>query len=242
MTISQGGTDMAEVTETGIGEYEVQGVTAEEFEHAREVFAGSISGIEGDAGTATGEATKLDYEYDRASGLVRMTVHAFPTNLEKLPNHIASRALRQVLARAFTTAAVEAGDARKPNHYGVYDYVIPTLTNNTRNDLQFSSQALTNGTLYSYTGTIASGANGELFEADSSKLSGTGVGGEVIYQLSDGTPLKIDFFLNTIWTHTFTAGFSGGNAGRYKTPDVGNTDPSLDGYTYLNPTITIAGI
>lgn len=231
---------MARVNETDIGQYEIHGVSQEELESARRFLGGGLTGIDEDSGTAVGASTRIDYDYDRTSGLLRLTVSAYPANLVDIPPHIASRALKRVLHRAFTAPDAASVGASKPGRYGVYDYVIPTLTNNTRFDLNFSTQTMGNGTLYSYTGTVKSGASGELFEADSTKLSGTGVGGTVVYLLSDGTPLAIEFFLNTIWTHTFTAGFTGPNAGRYPAPVVADVTPSLDGYTYLNPTITIA--
>jgi hypothetical protein len=237
---------MAEVIETGVGTYEVLGVTEEEVFHARETFASGISGIEADSGSAEGESTKLDYEWDHGANVVRITVHSFPSDLQDLPPETASKALLGVLARGFEVpagAAAGVADKVKPNRYGVYNYVVPLLTNNTRLDLNFSSQTMGNGTLYSFSSSVAAGAStSNLFEADSTKLSGTGVGGTVYYQLTDGTPLRIDFFLNTIWTHSLTAAFTGANAGKYKAVEVTDTDPSLDGYTYLNPTITIAGL
>jgi hypothetical protein len=210
----------------------IDGVTAEQMEAAGKYLARSgVEGFNGHSGSVRGECFAAEYEFDPSTGV--LTVHP-----SELP-HAFRKAPEAAVAPAFSRL-VQSVLVGLPNKYGVYDYVLPTITNNSGGVLTYSSSNASNGTIQITNNRIAAGSSVQAFEADSTKLSGTGVGGTCVYQLADGqTTLQIAYFLNTIYTHTFTAGLQGGNAARYTTT-LSNTDPKLDGYTYLTPTVTLA--
>jgi hypothetical protein len=210
---------------------EIEGVTADQMATAgRYLERNGVKGYDGHSGSVRGDCFAADYEYDPASGKLVVTASELP--------HAFRQAPPEAVVPGFRTLA-QAVLLGRPNKYGVYDYVYPTITNNSGSLLTYSSSNPTNGTIEITNTKIANGQSLQAFEADSSKLSGTGVGGTCAYTFADGqTTLQITYFLNTIWTHTFTPGLQGGNAARY-TATATNTDPTLDGYTYLNPTITV---
>ncbi len=210
---------------------EIEGVTADQMATAgRYLERSGVKGYHGHSGSVRGDCFAADYEFDPASGRLVVTASELP--------HAFRQAPPEAVVPAFSTLA-KAVLLGRPSKYGVYDYVYPTITNNSGSLLTYSSSNASNGTISITNNKIATGQSLEAFEADSSKLSGTGVGGTCAYTFADGqTTLQISYFLNTIYTHTFTAGLQGGNAARY-TVALSNTDPVLDGYTYLNPTITV---
>ena len=212
----------------------LDGVTPEQMENAGKYLElNRVTGFSGNSGALVGDCFKAEYSYDPASGILVVTPSELPHAFRKAP--------AAAVAPAFT-GLVRNALLGRPSKYGVYDYVYPTITNQSGGTLTYSTSDATNGTISITNSKIANGSSLEAFEADSSKLSGTGVGGSCIYTLADGqTTLSITYFLNTIYTHTFTVGLQGGNAARYTATATG-TDPTLDGYTYLNPTVTLAKV
>jgi hypothetical protein len=210
----------------------IEGVTADQMAAAEKYLARSgVEGFDGHSGSVRGECFAADYDFDPSTGVLTVTPSELPHAFRQAPEATVAPAFRSL---------VQAVLVGLPNKYGVYDYVIPTITNNSGGILTYSSSNATNGTIEITNTKIASGSSVQAFEADSSKLSGTGVGGTCVYTLADGqTTLQIAYFLNTIYTHTFTAGLQGGNAARYST-SLSGTDPSLSGYTYLTPTVTLS--
>ncbi|MEO6500434.1 MAG: hypothetical protein ABIQ09_00810 [Jatrophihabitantaceae bacterium] len=206
-------------------------MTAEQMAAAGEYLARSgVEGFAGHSGAVRGDCFAAEYAFDPSTGVLTV-------NPSELP-HAFRTAPQATVAPAFG-ALIKAALQGLPGKYGVYDYVIPTIVNNSGGILTYSTSNATNGTIDITTSKIATGVTAQAFEADSSKLSGTGVGGTCVYTLSDGqTTLNIDYFLNTMYTHTFNAGLLGGNAGKY-TATKSNTDPTVDGYTYLTPTVTL---
>jgi hypothetical protein len=198
-----------------------------------------ISGFSGNEGTVKGECFTAEYRYDPAAKLLVVQSSEPPEAIRKAPPAIAALTFKRLI-QSVMTGRMMTTNTNKPNRYGIYDYVIPDITNNSGGTITYSGSNPTNGTISISNNKIDTGNTKEAFEADSSKLSGTGVGGTCDYTLADGqTVLTITYFLNTIYTHTFTAGLSGFNAPRYST-SLSGTDPTLDGYTYLNPTITLS--
>jgi len=205
----------------------------------------NCTGLEGNEGSAIGHCLDLAYRFDPATGTLDLSAQRLPENLQALPPELRVKAGSRLLANAMGVGrparpmalAATATYPNKPNRYGVYDYVTAWVTNSTGHAFTFKDQSLDHGTMFSYAGTIDANASvAQIFEADSAKLSGVGVGGSVDYVWADNTTvMTISFFLNTIYTHTFTVGFST----TALTSSVTDTDPSLDGYTYLNPQITI---
>ncbi len=214
---------------------EIAGVTAKHMEIIGTFLTRSgVVGFSGDEGSVTGDCFAAEYRYDAASGVLVVRPSRLPEAFEKAP--------AAAVAPAFQTLVRSIMVGRKPNNYGVYDYVIPNIDNESGGMITYSSSSPTNGTISISNNKIPTGGPQEAFEADSTKLSGTGVGGTCNYTLADGqTVLAITYFLNTIYTHTFTAGLQGGNAARYQTATA-STDPVLDGYTYLTPTITLTKV
>lgn len=206
-----------------------------------------VTGYEANQGILIGKCLQGSYLYDPSRQSLALEPESLPKNLMLLDEEIRSAALLSLLNNIL---GIGPGSnipgnkglqgKRHPGHYGVYDYVIPTIKNNSSGGFGFASQDMSNGTLYSYTQFVKSGDTVELFEADSTKLSGLGVGGTIVYLWGDNqTALNIKFFLNTIFTSTFTVGTTGPLANRLSVTITDNS-PDLDGYTYLNPVITVA--
>ncbi|CAG9257795.1 hypothetical protein [Paraburkholderia unamae] len=212
----------------------LEGVTPEQMAHvARYLERSGVKGFSGNAGALAGDCFKADYRYEPESGILVITPSELPHAFRKAPAGVAAPAFAGLVRNVLTG---------RPSKYGVYDYVYPTIDNQSGGTLTYSTSDPSNGTIEIKKNKIESGSSVEAFEADSTKLSGTGVGGTCTYTLADGqTTLVITYFLNTKFTHTFTVGLSGGNAARY-TATATNTDPSVDGYTYLNPTVTLAKV
>lgn len=224
-------------------------VTAQNFDRLKAYLrSNACTGLDGNEGTAIGHCLHLGYRFDPAAGTLHLSAQSLPKNLQSLPSNLRINAARRLLANAMGLGKpalgapmAAAGDyPSHPSRYGVYDYVIPYVTNQTSHAFTFKSQTMNEGTLFSNQGSIPSNASElQIFEADSSKLSGTGVGGSVEYVWADNTTvMTISFFLNTVFTHTFTVGFST----NMLTADVTNTDPDLSGYTYLDPKITVKSV
>jgi hypothetical protein len=220
-------------------------VTPENFDRLKVYLQhNDCTGLDGNEGTAIGACLNLGYRFDPAAGTLDLTAASLPANLETLPDELRIRAGRKLLGGVMgigqppRTMMLDANAyPYKPGRYGVYDYCLPYINNNTGHAFTFQDAPLTNGTMYSNLQTIPVGAAQlNIFEADSTKLSGTGVGGTVHYIWADNTTIMtITFFLNTIYTHSFTVGFSTTTL----TATITDTDPSLDGYTYLDPQITV---
>ncbi|HYI59480.1 MAG TPA: hypothetical protein VEX66_15025 [Microlunatus sp.] len=202
-----------------------QMATAEKF-----LTRNGIQGFNGDTGSLQGECFKAEYRYDRDASTLTVIPAELPEAFRTLPGDAVSPAFR-----ALATSIL----SRRLGDYGVYDYVTPTIDNQSKGVLDFSTTDPTNGTIAITTNRYEVGTKAEAFQAKSTKLSGVGVGGTCTYTLAGAqTTLVITYFLNTIFTHTFTVGLQGINASRYATTTTG-TDPYSSGYTYLQPTITI---
>jgi hypothetical protein len=217
-----------------VNEIEIADVTPERMEKiGRFLKRSGVTGFSGDQGTVKGDCFAAEYRYDPAARLLVVQVSRLPEAFQKAPEAAVIPAFQGLVRHVMV--------GRKPNNYGVYDYVIPNIDNQSGGTITYSSSDPTNGTISISNSKITSGSGSqEAFEADSSKLSGTGVGGTCNYTLADGqTVLAITYFLNTIYTHTFTVGLQGANAARYQVSTT-DTNPSLDGYTYLTPTTTLA--
>ena len=221
-------------------------VSQQQFDRLRAYLVhNGCSGVEGNSGTAVAECLTLGYRFDPTTGTLELQAERLPKNLQTLPDNLrvpaALRLMSNVMGHGAAPRAMALAAASSyPNHpstYGVYDYVIPFITNNTGHIFSFKDQTMAQGTLASYTSTVAANnTQVQLFEADSSKLSGTGVGGTVNYVWQDNTTIMtINFFLNTEFTHSFSVGFSTTSL----TATVTSTDPTLAGYTYLDPQITV---
>ena len=221
-------------------------VTPENFSRLKTYLQNNdCTGLDGNEGTAVGSCLRLGYKFDPSAKTLDLDAEALPENLQSLPDAKRVAAGHRLLANVMglngpATLILAADDTTYPYHpgrYGVYDYVIPYVTNQTGHIFSFKNQTMTNGTLESHEATIAADASEfMLFEADSSKLSGVGVGGDVTYIWKDNvTVMTISFFLNTIYTHTFTVGFSTTTL----TSTITDDSPVLSGYTYLDPKIVI---
>jgi len=220
-------------------------VTSEHFARLKTYLKeNGCTGLNGNDGMALGQCLKLGYRFDPDAGTLDIKAESLPENLASLPEDKRVAAGHRLLANVMgmngpskIILATPDSYPSKPNRYGVYDYVIPYVTNESGFPFSFKSQSMEHGTLHSHVPTIGADASElEVFEADSSKLSGLGVGGTVKYIWKDNTTvMSIEFFLNTIYTHTFTVGFSTTTL----TASVTGDDPELDGYTYLDPKITI---
>ena len=209
-------------------------------------------GFDENSGTVQGRCLGFDFKYEPSSHTLELVPKSLPKNLASLPEDIGHAAAYTMLSnvmgleganRPMTEMLTASTYPSPPSRYGVYDYVIPFITNTTGEAFHFSSQTMAHGTIFSNVETVAANALViELFEADSAKLSGYGVGGRIVYQWADNaTDVNIDFFLNTIFTHTFTVGFSGPNAANMVGVITENS-PVLSGYTYLDPKITISNV
>jgi hypothetical protein len=211
----------------------LEGVTQEQMKNAATYLERSgVRGFEGNAGSLAGDCFKAEYSFDPASVLV-ITPSELPHAFRKAPAAAVAPAFAGLVRNVLTG---------RPSKYGVYDYVYPTIDNQSGGTLTYSSSDASNGTIEIKNSKINNAASLEAFEADSTKLSGTGVGGKCTYTLADGqTTLEITYFLNTKFTHTFTVGLNGANAPRYSATAT-NTEPSVDGYTYLNPTVTLTKV
>lgn len=225
-----------------------ENVTPENFDRLKAYLQkNDCSGLDGNEGTAIGHCLKLGYRFEPAEATLDLSAESLPENLRQLPSDMRVRAGSKLLSTVMglggpaRSIALDSTSSypNQPSRYGVYDYVIPYVTNQSGHPFTFKDQSLTNGTLYSYEPAIAVDASVfQIFEADSAKLSGVGVGGTVEYVWADNTTvMTISFFLNTVFTHTFTVGFS---TNALKVTSLTNTDPNLDGYTYLDPKITVA--
>lgn len=219
---------------------EIKDITPAQMEKLARFLAGSdVTGYSGDKGAVKGNCFAAEYNYDPATGVLVVRASELPEAFRKAPAAAVAPAFER-LVRSIAHAGLM--DSRYPNKYGVYDYVVPNIDNESGGTITYSNSNPTNGTISISNTKIDTGQTQEAFEADSAKLSGTGVGGTCEYTLADGqTVLTITYFLNTIYTHTFTAGLSGFNAARYST-SLANTDPTLSGYTYLTPTITLSKV
>jgi hypothetical protein len=208
----------------------IEDVTADQLAVAGEYLARSgVQGFSGHAGSVRGDCFAADYAFDPSTGVLTVTPSELPHAFRQAPEGAAAPAFRSL---------VQAVLVGLPSKYGVYDYVLPTITNNSGGVLTYTTSNPTNGTIEITNSKIGNGSSLQAFEADSTKLSGTGVGGTCVYTLPDNTTLQLTYFLNTIWTWTFTAGLQGPGSAKYTTAVTGNS-PSLDGYTYLTPTVTL---
>jgi len=227
-------------------EIQFENLTIENFDRLKAYLRhNNCTGLDGNEGSAIGHCLNLGYRFDPVTGKLDLSAERLPENLQALPPELRVKAGSRLLANAMgvgrpalqMTLATTTTYPNKPNRYGVYDYVTAWVTNSTGHPFTFKDQNLDHGTMFFYASTIDPNASvAQMFEADSTKLSGLGVGGSVDYIWADNaTVMTISFFLNTIYTHTFTVGFST----TALSSTVSDTDPSLDGYTYLNPKITI---
>lgn len=210
----------------------------------------NVNGFEGNTGTVKGNCLEFGFHFNPESKILEIDPKTYPENLEKLSPEIRNKAAFKLVsnimggssARNPLVLASSNGYPSHPSKYGVYDYVIPYIVNNSGLDFTFSTQNMAHGNISSNLSTVSNTASTdavELFEADSSKLSGFGVGGTVTYQWGDAqTVILIQFFLNTIFTHSFTVGVKGPAASKLKIV-VTKDSPIVSGYTYLNPVITI---
>jgi hypothetical protein len=207
------------------------------------------SGLDGNEGRAVANCLKLGYKYDPEAGILALEAEALPENLQALPDHIRVAAGHRLLANVMglnrpgtmilPTFTSNPPYPYRPSLYGVYNYVNPYVMNWSCHPFTFKSQSLTNGTLSYYLPVIPYNLNEafRLFSAQSVKLSGTGVGGSVDYIWRDNaTIMTISFFLNTVFTSTFTIGFSTNTL----VFNAENTDAVSDGYTYLDPIFSIS--
>lgn len=223
-------------------EFTIDNVSADALSRARTALTHlGMSGIDGETGSAVGREGRVDYHYDPSTEMLTCEVVEVPGNLRDLPDQHAVQAVRKIIQGALATAPHDdpPGAGLLGDKAGVYCYVIPTLTNKTGLDLAYATSSFTHGSLYEYTGTIEAGKESKIFEAHSGAASGLGIDGSVTYQLADGTPLTFTFNLLSTCDYSFTAGFTGQNAGRYATPEVTDKEAYLKGYTYLKPKITI---
>jgi len=212
----------------------------------------NATGFEGNSGTVKvkGNCLEFGFDFNPESKILEIDPKTYPENLAKLSpeirNKVASRLISNVMGGSGAinplVLASSNGYPSHPSKYGVYDYVIPYIVNNSGLDFTFSAQSMDHGSISSNLSTVpntASTESVELFEADSTKLSGVGVGGTVTYQWGDGqTVISIQFFLNTMFTHSFTVGATGPAASKL-TIVVTKNSPVVSGYTYLDPVITI---
>lgn len=213
---------------------QIANITPEQMSNAAKFTAGNgICGLGGNAGIITADQVEVRYDYSPDTGIVTLQPTRLSAQLGSLPAATAMAVLKQYLL-----ASLNALD-NWPSHAGVYNYVVPTIVNSSGNKLSFSSSNINPGTVINVAQTIDINKTVPAFEADSIVLAWDGTGGTMVYSFPDGvTTLNINWYLNTVVTHTFTAGVSGGNATRYNVVTT-NTEPVLAGYTYLMPTITI---
>jgi hypothetical protein len=216
------------------------GVTSAHMARVAEYLArNGVEGFGNHVGSVKGECFGADYEFDTATGVLSVTPTELPTALHNAPEDAALPAFRTLVQSVLQGSDV---NPLRPDKYGVYDYVVPTIDNNSGGEMTFSTSSPTAGTIEMGQAKLSNGASYRAFEADSSKLSALGVGGTVTYMLPDGqTMLDITYFLNTIFTHTFTVGLRGQNADRFACPYY-DVKPVLEGYTYLTPTVKVNAI
>lgn len=220
--------------------FTIEGVSEGSVGRAREVISHmGMKGAAEESGIAAGRGGRVGYRYDRAAGTVTCEVLEVPEDLRHLSDDLAVRTVREIVQGALRPGVGAEGGEGRLSKAGVYCYVIPTLTNQTGLDLSYATSDFSHGSLYTYTGTVAPGETASLFEAHSGNASGLGVTGSVTYQLTDGTPLTFTFDLLSKCDYSFAAGFTGQNAGRYRTPEISDNEASLDGYTYLEPVVVI---
>jgi hypothetical protein len=212
----------------------IESVTPEQMQTAARVTAADgLSGFEDDAGIITRDQVQIHYDYSPDRRTLTLQPLRVSGHLGSLPGATLTAVLRQYVQDALS------GGGSWPSHPGVYNYVVPTIVNQSGSRLTFSTSSINPGTVTVLAQSIARGETKQAFEADSIVLAWDGTGGTVLYSFADGvTTLNISWYLNTVLTHSFTPGVSGGNADRY-TVTVQNADPVLAGYTYLMPTVTI---
>lgn len=214
---------------------EFTGVSAEEVEIARGFLERSgFTGFMGETGRAAAECTVFDFHWEPTTGALRIDVSKLPTELTNLRPENAHAKFTDLVRVALGRAGV-LGD-----RCGVYNYVRPKISNRSGGVLTYSRNTTSHGTVGEVVTGIEIDAEVQAFEAASSKGSGVGAEGTVIYLLADGnTELNLQYWLNGAGMHSFNAGLTGQNAPRYKV-DVKDTNPWVDGYTYLAPTVTIS--
>ena len=210
----------------------------------------NANGFEGNCGIVKGDCLEFEFDFNPKTEVLEINPKIYPENLAKLSPEIRNKAAIRLVSNIMGGSAAlnpmvlasTNGYPSHPSKYGVYDYVIPYIVNNSGLDFTFSSQSMDHGNVSSNLSNVPNTSSTEsvkLFEADSSKLSGVGVGCTVTYQWGDGqTLITIQFFLNTMFTHSFTVGAKGPAASKLKIVITKNA-PVVSGYTYLDPVITI---
>lgn len=194
-----------------------------------------VTGLDGPSGTLSGPGIDGTYSLD-AQGVLTVELENHPAGFANIAEEQRPERF-EALVRAVLADPGTLG--KRPNHPGVYNYVLPTIDNQSGSILTYSSSNLPHGTISITTQRYEVGDKAQAFEADSTGGSGLGVEGSAVYTVGSGAPLlTLTFWLNGNAEHSFTAGLTGGNAYLYSVSYTG-TDPHVDSYTYLEPTVTI---
>lgn len=218
----------------------IEGVRVEQIDAAAAYLRSrGLTPASGPRGTVTGEATELAYVLDEATGVLTVDVLRLPRAIAELDRADQDAAVRGLVEDAVHRPGLLLG---RPSTAGVYNYVLPTVVNDSGVVLTYSSGDLDHGTFTVTTQQFTPDQEAQAFDARSMGGSGLGVGGRIVYTVGIGSPtLTFDFFLNGVGEHSFNVGLSGGGASSYSITTTG-TDPTLDCYTYLEPTVTVAAI
>jgi len=207
-------------------------------------------GFEGNNGMVKAKCLEFGFNFDPKNKSLEINPIIYPENLSDLSPELRYNAATRLISNIMggqdaihpMILASTNGYPSHPGEYGVYDYVIPYIVNNSGMNFTFATQNMNHGNITSNLSTAPNTTSTEpveLFRAESTKLSGVGVGGTVTYQWGDGqTVITIQFFLNTKFTHSFTVGKTGPAASKLNIV-VGSDSPVVSGYTYLDPIITI---
>jgi hypothetical protein len=188
-----------------------------------------VSGIDAGEGTAKRDDAEVRFTYDAGKSELEL-------NVVTLPPYLTADGLRSTIE-----AAMDGADVDKPKDAGFYQWVIPTIDNQTDQDLTLSSSSLKKGMIKSPAQRIAAGISAEAFRACNEPALLAGAEGEVTFVLDDGTTLELTYWLKSEADYTFVPGLGGGQQRRHKL-DVKDATPTTDCYTYLLPTLTLSDV
>ncbi len=201
------------------------------------------SGADGNSGTASNECFSAQYDWNPASGLLKVTPLKLVPSLT--PQRL-TQLFQAIIAPAPTTLLLGAATIYNPHPSicAVYNWGIGFFTNNTDSVLTYSANATDHGLFTSFVNRISAGAKPAdhtdgFWQNQSPKDSVQGSSGSVTYTFADGsTTLTISYSVNTLSATSASVGLAGQNAARYSA-SVDKQTSFYGAAAYLYPYVTV---